>query len=73
MYTVEVMQPFYTEISGTVSVGSDWEDVVTIPQQETEQAELQLARRLAADTRKFYTEVRIVKWVPGGNIGEVVV
>ena len=31
-----------------------------------------VARKIAEETRKFYTEVRIVKWQPGGQIGQVV-
>lgn len=70
MYSVEVMQPYYSPLG---EVGSDWDEVFGAPQRETEQAELQLARKIAAETRKFYTQVRIVKWAPGGDRGEVVV
>lgn len=69
MYSVEVMQPYYSPLG---EVGSDWDEAFDVPQQETEQAELQLARKIAEETRKFYTEVRIVKWQPGGQIGQVV-
>lgn len=73
MYEIQVMQPYYSPTpQGRAQVGCDWDEQYTVPQLETEQAELREARRVAGETRKFYTQVRIVKFGLGGAIGEVV-
>lgn len=73
MYEVQVMQPYYSPTpQGRVTVGCDWDEAYVVPQLESEQAELREARRVAEETRKFYSQVRIVKWLPGGGVGEVV-
>jgi hypothetical protein len=72
VYEVQVMQPYYSPTPhGRAQVGVDWDEAYHVPQLETEQAELREARRVADETRKFYAEVRIMKWTPGGS-GEVV-
>lgn len=74
MYEIQVMQPYFSgEPLGQTSIGSDWDETYSVPQLETEQAELQEARRVANEVRRYYTQVRIVKWGPGGGVGEVVV
>jgi hypothetical protein len=68
------MRPYYsTTPQGRTNVGVDWDQNYVVPQLEAEQAELQEARRVAVEVRKFYVEVRIVKFGPGGDIGEVIV
>lgn len=48
-------------------IGFEWEDIYNVPQGETDQAELQEARLVATEARKCYTDVRIVKILPGGE------
>lgn len=63
MYDIEALRPFE---SGSGFEGR-WEPVYDIPQLETEQAELQMARTEARSLRKFYVEIRITKSLPGGE------
>ena len=65
MYDVEAKIPYEGIANHTWS--AEWEDVHNVPQLETEQAELQEAREIATEFRKYYVEVRIVKILPGGE------
>lgn len=52
--------------------GPEWKTHTVIEQLESDQAELQEARDTNQVLRKFYTQVRIIKWGPGGGAGQVV-
>lgn len=74
MYTIQAMVPEAVESLAYPlheSISSDWEDVATVPAADTDREELDDARKSAEALRKFYTQVRIVKWGPGGLAGEV--
>ncbi len=49
-------------------VESEWTELVTVPQLETEQKELQEARKVARMAREFYTFTRIVKSTLNGSM-----
>lgn len=70
MYTVQahilIVDPSITYPT-TECTGDEWSDIATINQLETEQAELQEARELMSIARDYYTRVRIVKSLPGGQ------
>lgn len=64
MYTVEVeiltVDPSITYLP-TEMTDVEWSDLATIPQLETDQEELQEARKLATVARRHYTNVRITE------------
>lgn len=48
-------------------IDNEWVTVCDIPQLESEQAELQEARAVNTEARKYYTCTRITKSLPGGE------
>lgn len=58
MYTIQALIP---DLGATTIFPDSWEDVYQVPQEDTEQDELQEARREAEMARRFYVNVRIVK------------
>lgn len=67
MYDVEAKVTYTTQHINGQDLAAEWDEIVNVDQMETEQAELQEARRLATEARKYYTAVRIVKINPGGS------
>ena len=69
MYAVEaeivVCHPSITYLP-TELIDSEWISIVSIPQLETEQQELQEARAVARKAQEYYRHVRITKSDPGG-------
>lgn len=69
MYSVEaqviICYPSITYLPSEL-LDPEWISITDIPQLETEQAELQEARKCATRIREFYTNVRITKSTPGG-------
>lgn len=65
MYDVEALIPYEGIANHTWS--AEWEDVHNVPQLETDQAELQEARKVAKEFGRYYTNVRIIKALPGGE------
>ncbi len=45
----------------------EWTDLATVPQLETDQAELQEARELVNLALRYYRNVRITESLPGGE------
>lgn len=74
MYTVEAKsvscRPSITYLPSEL-IEPEWIEIVGIPQLDTEQDELQEARKVAVELRKFYANVRITKSV-GDRVREVV-
>lgn len=70
MYTVQVevldIAPSITYLPSELAE-PEWSDLVTVPQLDSEQDELQEARLLARIARKHYVSVRISKSYPGGS------
>lgn len=75
MYSVEAeiltVDPSITYLP-TEMADSEWSEITTIPQLETDQAELQEARKIAELARKYYTSVRIIKRGGSSRLEEVV-
>lgn len=69
MYEVQVYVPSEPY---DASKAADWRTHTVIEQLENEQAELQDARETRDALRPFYSRVRIVKWGPGGETGQIV-
>lgn len=69
MYVVqhEALIIVESPVGGEPFVGNKWADIYTVPQLETDQAELIEARRIAARARGVYRDVRIRKSAPGGG------
>lgn len=69
MYTVEVkiltVAPSITYLP-TEMTDEEWSDLVTVPQLETDQEELQEARKVAQLARKYYHSVRITEGTGNG-------
>jgi hypothetical protein len=64
MYAIEALLPDLAWTAGDVGFPRDtWTAVHTVPQLDTEQEELQSARRQADMARRFYVNVRITKAV----------
>jgi len=59
--------PCVTQHIDGQDLSAAWEDIINVDQMESDQAELEEARRLAVEARKYYTSVRIVKVGPGGT------
>lgn len=70
MYTVQHKHLIVDPVSMDLEVA--WRDMITVPQFDTEQQELQAARRFASRARGTYRDVRIVKTSPGGTESVVV-
>jgi hypothetical protein len=70
MYEVQVYVPSEPY---DASRGTEWRAHTVIEQLETEQAELQEARKIRDGLQSFYTQVQIVKWGLGGGTGQIVV
>ncbi|MFE0472645.1 hypothetical protein ACFW2V_13620 [Streptomyces sp. NPDC058947] len=51
---------------------ADWSAHTVIEQLDTDEAELEEARRVREGLAPFYTFVRIIMWPPGGQVGQVV-
>jgi hypothetical protein len=68
MYTVQVriLIADFSPTYETTDLDTEWADIVTVGQLDTEQAELQEACRVAGRARGLYRDVRIVKSLPGG-------
>ncbi|MDX3695008.1 hypothetical protein PV726_32655 [Streptomyces europaeiscabiei] len=75
MYSVEAeiltVDPSITYLP-TEMTDAEWSEVCTIPQLDSEQDELQEARKVAGLARKYYTTVRIIRRGGRDRLGEVV-
>jgi hypothetical protein len=48
-------------------IDSEWVDISTIPQMDSDQEELQEARKVVVTGRKYYHSIRIVQSLPDGS------
>lgn len=69
MYTVQakLLIAEHSSFETETPLRTAWADILTVGQLETEQAELQEARRVAGRARGLYRDVRIAKSLPGGE------
>jgi hypothetical protein len=73
MYIVQTLTPAvkWQTVDSSLELSSDWGDAFQVPQLETEQAELVMAREVRNHIARYNAAVRIMKQLPGGYLKEV--
>jgi hypothetical protein len=73
MYIVQTLTPAvkWQTVDSSLELSSDWGDAFRVPQLETEQAELVMAREVRNHIARYNAAVRIMKRLPGGYLKEV--